>query len=83
MRESAVELAARARNAGVATIVYRDVDRDGHLSGFDAEGAAKLAASGDVIVSGGGASLADLRTARRSGYITETSSLTRSVRARN
>ncbi len=68
LRETAADLAQRARAAGVETIVYRDVERDGQLAGFDADGAAALLPAGArVIVSGGGASLGDVRSARVAG----------------
>ena len=68
VRETAADLARRARDAGVETIVYRDVDRDGQLAGFDADGAAALLPTGaTVIVAGGGASLDDLRSAMAAG----------------
>lgn len=62
------DLARRLHAAGVRTVVYTDVTRDGQLSGPDLAGAAALAAVGlDVIVSGGVAALDDLRAARRAG----------------
>jgi phosphoribosylformimino-5-aminoimidazole carboxamide ribotide isomerase len=68
IRETAGELALHAEDAGVETIVYRDLDRDGLLAGFAVGGAAALRGAGrNVIVSGGGASLADLRDARENG----------------
>jgi len=68
VRETAKELARRAGEAGIDTIVYRDLERDGALAGFDARGAAALNGTvGEVIVSGGGASLEDLRAARDAG----------------
>ena len=67
LRESAADLAVRARTAGVETIVYRDLDRDGQLAGFDVAGPAALPSPGSVIVAGGGSSLADIQAARRAG----------------
>jgi phosphoribosylformimino-5-aminoimidazole carboxamide ribotide isomerase len=65
---SAAELARRAAQAGARTLVYRDLERDGLLTGFDHRGAAALRPfAGEVIVSGGGASLEDLRAARAAG----------------
>ena len=51
------------------TIVYTDVTRDGTLGGPDLTGARALSATLDldVIVSGGIASLDDLRAARAAG----------------
>lgn len=61
-------LARRARDLGARTVVYADVRRDGALAGADLAGARALAALGlDVIVSGGIASLDDLRAARAAG----------------
>jgi phosphoribosylformimino-5-aminoimidazole carboxamide ribotide isomerase len=66
VREPVTELAGRARDAGIRTIVYRDTERDGTLGGLDTVGAARLLSSGaEIIVAGGGASLDDLRAARR------------------
>ena len=62
------ELAARLAAAGVRTVVYADAARDGALAGPDVDGARAIAALGlDVIVSGGVASLDDLRRARQAG----------------
>ncbi len=63
---SAIELAQRVRAVGVARIVYTEIERDGLLSGANVESAARLAeASGlRVIVSGGVATLDDIRRAR-------------------
>ncbi len=59
----AVDLARRFEDAGVAAIVYTDIDRDGALEGPDVPGTAALAraVSIPVIASGGIASLDDLR----------------------
>jgi phosphoribosylformimino-5-aminoimidazole carboxamide ribotide isomerase len=66
VQEDITQLAARARDAGIRTIVYRDTERDGTLGGLDTAGAARLLSSGaEIIVAGGGASLDDLRAARR------------------
>ncbi len=69
-----LELARLVRAAGIRTVVYTDAARDGMLAGPDLAGARALAAlevSGglDVIVSGGVASLDDLRRARDGGGI--------------
>jgi len=62
---SPLELAKQLLAAGVRTIVYTDAARDGALAGADVPGARAIAALGfDVIVSGGVASLDDLRRAR-------------------
>ncbi len=62
------ELAERVRGQGARTVIYTDVRRDGMLGGPDIAGARGIAAVGlDVIVSGGVASLDDLRTARAAG----------------
>jgi phosphoribosylformimino-5-aminoimidazole carboxamide ribotide isomerase len=60
---AARDLALRFEDAGVAAIVYTDIERDGALGGVNAEATAELAASltTPVIASGGVASLDDLR----------------------
>jgi phosphoribosylformimino-5-aminoimidazole carboxamide ribotide isomerase len=60
---SAAELAARFADAGVAAIVYTDIDRDGMLQGPDLEATLALAGATPipVIASGGFASMADVR----------------------
>jgi phosphoribosylformimino-5-aminoimidazole carboxamide ribotide isomerase len=60
---SALEIARRFEDAGVAAIVYTDVSRDGMLKGlnFDATIALADAVSIPVIASGGLASLDDVR----------------------
>jgi phosphoribosylformimino-5-aminoimidazole carboxamide ribotide isomerase len=65
-----LELARLVRAAGIRTVVYTDAARDGMLAGPDLAGARALAALEgglDVIVSGGVASLDDLRRARDGG----------------
>jgi phosphoribosylformimino-5-aminoimidazole carboxamide ribotide isomerase len=59
----ALDLALRFEDAGVAAIVYTDIDRDGALGGVNVEATADLAfaLTTPVIASGGVASLADLR----------------------
>ena len=65
---TAPELARRVHAQGARTVIYTDVARDGMLSGPDVPGARTLAELGlDVIVSGGVASLDDLRSARAAG----------------
>ena len=57
-----VELARRFEDAGVAAIIYTDIDRDGVLAGinWDATIALANAVSIPVIASGGLASMADI-----------------------
>jgi phosphoribosylformimino-5-aminoimidazole carboxamide ribotide isomerase len=63
-----LDLARRVQSLGIRTIVYADAARDGTLAGPDVEGARAIAALGlEVIVSGGVASLDDLRRARAAG----------------
>ncbi len=59
---TALELARRFEDAGVAAIVYTDIERDGALQGVNAAATAELAAalSLPVIASGGIANLDDL-----------------------
>jgi phosphoribosylformimino-5-aminoimidazole carboxamide ribotide isomerase len=59
---SAVDLARRFEDAGVAAIIYTDIDRDGLLAGVNVEATAALARAVaiPVIASGGVADLADL-----------------------
>ena len=62
---TALELATRVARLGIRTIIYKEVTRDGRLSGPDIAGATRIAGLGvDVIVSGGVGSLDDLRAAR-------------------
>ena len=58
----ALDLALQFEDAGVAAIVYTDIERDGALSGVNIEATAGLARrlTTPVIASGGVASLADL-----------------------
>jgi phosphoribosylformimino-5-aminoimidazole carboxamide ribotide isomerase len=56
------DLADRALGAGIETLIYTDVTRDGMLQGPDVAGALALRARGAaVIASGGVSSLEDLR----------------------
>ncbi|MCQ0987191.1 1-(5-phosphoribosyl)-5-[(5-phosphoribosylamino)methylideneamino]imidazole-4-carboxamide isomerase [Jiella marina] len=59
---TAVDLARRFEDAGVAAIIYTDIDRDGVLAGINWEATIALAdaVSIPVIASGGLASLADV-----------------------
>lgn len=58
----AVELAARFEGAGVAAIIFTDIDRDGVLTGINWDSTLSLADRVDipVIASGGLASMADI-----------------------
>ncbi|HET8624477.1 MAG TPA: 1-(5-phosphoribosyl)-5-[(5-phosphoribosylamino)methylideneamino]imidazole-4-carboxamide isomerase [Gemmatimonadales bacterium] len=61
-------LARRVISAGVRTLICTDIARDGMLSGPDIAGCAALQRLGAaVVVSGGVASLDDLRAARDAG----------------
>lgn len=66
---TAGELARRVRAQGARTVIYTDVARDGMLAGPDVAGARALGRGNglDVIVSGGVASLDDLRAVRAAG----------------
>ncbi|MEM1047033.1 MAG: 1-(5-phosphoribosyl)-5-[(5-phosphoribosylamino)methylideneamino]imidazole-4-carboxamide isomerase [Pseudomonadota bacterium] len=59
---AAAELARRFEDAGVAALIYTDIDRDGVLAGLNIEATLDLARSVaiPVIASGGLASLADV-----------------------
>ena len=61
------DLARRLKGQGARTVVYTDVARDGSLAGPDFAGARALDDGLDVIISGGIASLDDLRAARAAG----------------
>jgi phosphoribosylformimino-5-aminoimidazole carboxamide ribotide isomerase len=67
----ATELARRFEDAGVAALIYTDIDRDGALGGPNVEATAALAraVSLPVIASGGVASLDDLRALKATGVI--------------
>jgi len=62
-----IELAKRFEGAGVAAIIYTDIDRDGVLSGINWDGTLQLAraVSIPVIASGGLASMADIERLSR------------------
>src|SRR5436189_222748 len=64
---SALELAQRFEDCGVAAIVYTDIERDGALAGVNVEATAALAQRLEtpVIASGGVASLDDIRALQR------------------
>ncbi len=59
----ALDLARKFEDAGVATIIYTDIDRDGMLAGLNVEATVALAkaVSIPVIASGGLAGIEDLR----------------------
>lgn len=67
---TAVELARRFEDAGVAAIIYTDISRDGALQGLNLDATAALAraVSIPVIASGGLASLDDVRRLLRPDY---------------
>jgi phosphoribosylformimino-5-aminoimidazole carboxamide ribotide isomerase len=67
----ATELARRFEDAGVAALIYTDIDRDGALGGPNTAATAALAraVSIPVIASGGVASLDDLRALKATGVI--------------
>jgi phosphoribosylformimino-5-aminoimidazole carboxamide ribotide isomerase len=65
---TAIDLAGRALSAGIRTLIYTDVARDGMLEGPDVPGALRLQERGaSVIVSGGVSSLGDLQRAAEAG----------------
>jgi phosphoribosylformimino-5-aminoimidazole carboxamide ribotide isomerase len=62
------DLVLMARDEGVTTIIYRDIERDGTAHGADVRGAGRVAALDvDVIVAGGVAGLSDVHAARSAG----------------
>lgn len=65
----ALDLAKRFEDAGVAAIIYTDIDRDGAMQGPNITATAALAnaVSIPVIASGGVSSLADLQALKESG----------------
>lgn len=67
---TAIELARRFEDAGVAAIIYTDIERDGVLKGLNLPATAELAraTSIPVIASGGLASLADVEALLRPEY---------------
>ena len=60
---SAVDMARRFEDAGVAALLFTDVGRDGLLKGCNVEATVDLARSSDipVIASGGVAGIGDIR----------------------
>ena len=67
----ATDLARSFEDAGVAAIIYTDIDRDGAMGGPNIEATALLARAVNipVIASGGVASMADLLALRDTGVI--------------
>lgn len=67
---SVIDLARRFEGAGVAAIIYTDIDRDGVLAGINWPATLELAraVSIPVIASGGLASMDDIRTLARPEY---------------
>jgi phosphoribosylformimino-5-aminoimidazole carboxamide ribotide isomerase len=67
----ATDLARSFEDAGVAAIIYTDIDRDGAMQGPNVEATEALAraVSIPVIASGGVSSLADLEALRKTGVI--------------
>ena len=67
----ATDLARRFEDAGVAAIIYTDINRDGAMEGPNVEATAALARAVaiPVIASGGVSSLADLVALRATGVI--------------
>ncbi len=62
------DAADRALEAGIRTIVYTDIERDGMLTGPDLDGCRALVAQGlNVVASGGFASLDHIRDCREAG----------------
>jgi phosphoribosylformimino-5-aminoimidazole carboxamide ribotide isomerase len=66
---AALDLARKFEDAGVAAIIYTDIDRDGAMQGPNIEATAALAkaVSIPVIASGGVASMADLAALKNCG----------------
>jgi phosphoribosylformimino-5-aminoimidazole carboxamide ribotide isomerase len=67
---TAVELARRFEDVGVAAIIYTDIERDGILKGLNLEATAALARATKipVIASGGLASIEDIKALLRPEY---------------
>jgi phosphoribosylformimino-5-aminoimidazole carboxamide ribotide isomerase len=70
-RVTAVDLARSYEDAGVAAIIYTDIDRDGAMQGPNIEATATLARAVTipVIASGGVSRMADLTALRDTGVI--------------
>lgn len=69
---SAIELAHRFEDAGVAAIVYTDIERDGVLKGLNLPATAELAraTSIPIVASGGLASIDDVKALLQPEYAT-------------
>ncbi len=67
---TAIDLAGRFEDAGVAAIIYTDIDRDGVLKGLNLPSTAELARATKipVIASGGLASIADIKALLQPEY---------------
>ena len=67
---TAIDLASRFADAGVAAIIYTDIERDGVLKGLNLPATAELARATPipVIASGGLASIEDVRQLMRPEY---------------
>ncbi len=67
---TAIDLARRFEDAGVAAIIYTDIDRDGILQGLNLPATAELAAATSipVIASGGLAALDDIHALLKPEY---------------
>ena len=67
----ATDLARRFEDAGVAAIIYTDIDRDGAMAGpnIDATAALARAVTIPIIASGGVSSMADLLALKTTGVI--------------
>ncbi len=66
-----IDLAKRFEDAGVAAVIYTDIDRDGAMTGVNVAATEDLAraVSMPVIASGGAASLHDLSALKATGVI--------------
>lgn len=66
-----IELAQKFEDAGVAAIIHTDIDRDGTLTGVNAEASSELAAavSIPVIASGGVKDLSDIERVAAAGNL--------------
>ncbi len=67
---TAIDLAGRFADAGVAAVIYTDIDRDGVLKGLNLPSTAELAKATPipVIASGGLASMADIEALAKPEY---------------
>ena len=67
---TAVDLAKRFENAGVAALIYTDIERDGVLKGLNLPATAALARGTriPVVASGGLASISDVRDLKKPEY---------------